>query len=40
MVVSGGEEWELEACHLSTFQVLVKESTSLKLLNGTKDLLP
>jgi hypothetical protein len=40
MLVSDGEERKLETGFLSTFQVLVKESTSLKLLNGTKDLLP
>jgi hypothetical protein len=38
--MSGGEERKLKAGELSTFQVLVNESTSLKLLNGTKDLLP
>lgn len=38
--MSGGKERRSEARHFSTFQVLVKESASLKLLNGTKDLLP
>ena len=40
MSVSDGEERELEGDSGSTFQVLVNESTSFKLLNGTKDLFP
>lgn len=38
--MSDGEGRKLKRGRLGTFQVLVKESTSLKLLNGTKDLFP